>query len=72
MHFLFSWKYTDTITLDLPFEYSQSKRITHNAAHTYVFLTLSRDIPESFPFEAILYTTATKRLEIIKSERVFQ
>ena len=72
IHFLFSWKYTDTIILDLPFEYSQSKRITHSAAHTYIFLTLPRNIPESFPFEATLYRTATKRLEMIRSERVFQ
>ena len=72
IHFLIPWKYTHTIILDLPFEYSQSKRIAHNAAHTYVFLTLPRDIPESSPFEAILYTTATKRLEMIRSKRVFQ
>ena len=71
IHFLIPWKYTHTIILDLPFEYSQSKRIAHNAAHTYVFLTLPRDIPESSPFEATLYTTATKRLEMIRSKRVF-
>ena len=72
IHFLIPWKYTDTIILDLPFEYSQSKRIAHNAAHTYASLTLPRDITESFPFEATLYTTATERLEMTRSKRVFQ